>query len=364
MIEDIERGMEDIRGHLKSAQRNPKKRAHELVELLEDKTVLDELVGDEEISKGIKPKHNRKQSFYRAYIVYLFNNFIFDDDDVEIMLVAFNYHPDFKHETRVKYRRDLFARQVYERKHRKGWGDSVEEKDAGLRGEEGRIIGGLSEVLAKLAVKQGGTLDLVKEVLATLENNGAKEDSPLSDVSSATLPPKGNSSSTENKERPQKMPEAHAHSAASATSTAVIQNHVQVIVVTSEDAATDSPRQIPPEECQPQPQQTSKIHRAPVEELFPTAKEITLIPGEIFQLKVAILPTEAIDAPLSFVSLDPSIITVSTSGMLKAEKKPQKLLHNTSHKSPLRAFSGRTKWLNANSQTIEIVSRLRVELRR
>ena len=79
-----------------------------------------------------------------------------------------------------------------------------------------------------------------------------------------------------------------------------------------------------PSECsQPEKTPAAKASHSdlpPVEELFPTGKEIVLIPGEIFELKVAILPREAVDAPLSFVSPDPSIVTVSASGMLKAEK--------------------------------------------
>lgn len=66
----------------------------------------------------------------------------------------------------------------------------------------------------------------------------------------------------------------------------------------------------------------------PVTELFPSKEKIILIPGEIFGLKVAILPNESVNAPLSFVSRNPNIVTVSTSGMLKAEEKPKELLHN------------------------------------
>ena len=56
----------------------------------------------------------------------------------------------------------------------------------------------------------------------------------------------------------------------------------------------------------------------PVEEIFPTEKEIVLAPGEKFELKVAILPNEAANAPLSYVSLDTNIVTVSTTGILLA----------------------------------------------
>lgn len=169
MIEDVERDKAEIYDHLDSARRSPKKRVRELVELLEDKSVLTQKFGTLEISKNIKTERNRYSDFCKNYIIYVFNHFIFDEDDVEIMLVAFNYHPDFEYETRIKYRRDLFARQIYEPKHRRGWGNSVEDKSAGLREEETRIMKELSEVLAKLAFAQGGILDIVEEVLAEQE---------------------------------------------------------------------------------------------------------------------------------------------------------------------------------------------------
>lgn len=169
LIKDVERGKVDIYDHLDSARRSPKKRAHELVELLEDESVLTQIFGTLEISKNIKAERNRYSYFCKKYIIYVFNHFIFDEDDVEIMLVAFNYHPNFEYETRIKYRRDLFARRIYEPKHRRGWGDSMADKSAGLREEETRIMKELSEVLAELAVTQGGTLNIVDDVLAEQE---------------------------------------------------------------------------------------------------------------------------------------------------------------------------------------------------
>jgi len=153
LIEDVERGKAEIYDHLDSARRSPKKRVRELVELLEDKSVLTKKFGTLEISKNIKTERNRYSDFCKKYTIYVFSHFIFDEDDVEIMLVAFNYHPGFEYETRIKYRRDLFARQIYEPKHRRGWGNSVEDKSAGLREEETRIMKELSEVLAELAIK-------------------------------------------------------------------------------------------------------------------------------------------------------------------------------------------------------------------
>lgn len=62
----------------------------------------------------------------------------------------------------------------------------------------------------------------------------------------------------------------------------------------------------------------------PVEEIFPTAKDIVLAPGEIFQLKVAVIPKEAVNAPLNYVSMDTSVVTVSNTGMLLAHGEQKK----------------------------------------
>jgi len=103
------------------------------------------------------------------------------------------------------------------------------------------------------------------------------------------------------------------------------------------------------------PKRLQPLDMPPVEELFPTAKEIELIPGEIFQLKVAVLPREAVDAPLSFVSLDPKIVTVSADGMLKAEKRQEKLLHNLKNSNLLRTLFNQGGQSSVDFQTTEII---------
>lgn len=61
----------------------------------------------------------------------------------------------------------------------------------------------------------------------------------------------------------------------------------------------------------------------PVSELFPTADEIILSPNQIYELKVAILPDEAVGAPLNYVSLNPTVATVSNKGFVLAHDIPQ-----------------------------------------
>lgn len=246
MIKDVERGKADIYDHLDSARRSPKKRVHEFVELLEDESVLTQIFGTLKISKNIKTERNRYSYFCKKYIIYVFNHFIFDEDDVEIMLVAFNYHPDFEYETRIKYRRDLFARQIYEPKHRRGWGDSMEDKSAGLREEETRIMKELSEVLAELAVTQGGTLNIVDEVLAEQEpaevvetvdpvpNDVEPDNPPETNIPSQLIPlieveqvKNFRQNRDPNKDALSPMPEIYVNNKADATNV----THVQVVVV-------------------------------------------------------------------------------------------------------------------------------------
>lgn len=74
---------------------------------------------------------------------------------------------------------------------------------------------------------------------------------------------------------------------------------------------------------------TESLDYPPVEEIFPTAKDIVLSPGEIFQLKVAVIPKESVNAPLNYVSLDTSLVTVSSVGMLLAHDGRKKGLRHT-----------------------------------
>lgn len=55
----------------------------------------------------------------------------------------------------------------------------------------------------------------------------------------------------------------------------------------------------------------------PVKEIFVTDAEISLKPNAIFVLSTAILPPEAQNTPLSFVSSDPKVVTVSRDGRLQ-----------------------------------------------
>jgi len=175
-IEDIERVKSDIYGYLDGGRKSPKKRAHEFVELLEDVGDLDSEFHCKEISKEYHDVQQRYQAFCRAYIEHIFEKFTASDEDAEIMKVAFNYFPKYERIERIVSRRALYAREYYEPRHSRGWGPKDADKSRGLFDEEKRIMEELSNVLAELVVKQGGKLDLIKEVLAILEPPVEKPD--------------------------------------------------------------------------------------------------------------------------------------------------------------------------------------------
>lgn len=160
-------------------------------------------------------------------------------------------------------------------------------------------------------------------------------------------------------------PEVHAYSGATASNATVVKNYIKVEVTTpatpiegaTEQSSSDTARQvplqplpnssftpIPPPATLPEdsgPKNSKKflfgtilvcyifatiwfvIQYLPgtsrqVNEILVSEEDISLKPNERYQLKVAILPNEAADAPLSYVSSDPSIVTISPSGMLQA----------------------------------------------
>ena len=202
MTGNIKRDKDDIYYCLDGVRKDPKEHAHEFVGLLEGKTILDDTLDPLKISKDIKSKVNERNHFCKEYIIHIFKTFIFDDDDVEIMLVSFNYHPDFEHITKAKYRWDLYAREVYEPKHSAGWGDTPEDKARGFREEEIRIMKKLSEILAELAVKQGGTLNLIEDVLTAMESSKIKKptDNSGGRGDDVDIPQRGDSTITEDQQ--------------------------------------------------------------------------------------------------------------------------------------------------------------------
>ena len=100
----------------------------------------------------------------------------------------------------------------------------------------------------------------------------------------------------------------------------------------------------------PTSQDKADLNYPPIEEIFPTAKDIVLTPGEIFQLKVAVIPKEAINAPLNYVSLDTSLVTVSAVGMLYAGNGRQKGLGQS-----IRDIIGRKKQQSGNLRSTDVI---------
>lgn len=64
-------------------------------------------------------------------------------------------------------------------------------------------------------------------------------------------------------------------------------------------------------------------NKPPVEEIFVSSEDIVLEPGEVYQLAIAVLPPKAQNTPLSYVSSDTSVITVSHEGLVLARGNEQ-----------------------------------------
>ena len=68
-------------------------------------------------------------------------------------------------------------------------------------------------------------------------------------------------------------------------------------------------------------QQTECRKRPPVTKIFVSESSISMNPGETCEIGAAVLPNSAKDSPLSYVSLDTDIITVSIDGLITAKNK-------------------------------------------
>ena len=170
MIEDVESDKKNIRDYLENARSNPEGRAYELIEFLEDGDVLSERFPNRIISRNYRTDRTEYNAFCKAYMIHLFNTFIVNPEDAEIMLVSFNYLPEYEHEKRAIQRRALYAREKYEPRHpEKKLGKSIGAKSRSLYDQESRIMNEPSKVLAEQAVALGGTLDIVDKVLAERE---------------------------------------------------------------------------------------------------------------------------------------------------------------------------------------------------
>lgn len=338
LIEDVERGKKDIREHLVSARQNPVERAHELVELLESEADLSREFPNREISKKHKSVTKEYNAFCKAYIIYLFNNIIVDDEDTEIMLVAFNYLSAYEHEKRAVQRRELYIREVYAPRHpERNW---TKAKIRNFYDIEARIIDELSELLVKLAIKQGGTLKLVEEVLATLEplNTVENDDtipedidedtaSPLEDGPPITEDRQGSrSNQTSQANTPDSPPNPQrTHTWQFSIGSIIninkksqvnanlswVKNPIFSIVVIIVAVMACMKLFHPP--APP----TEGVSSAPT--IVVVNGDILLTPNSLFGLNAAVLPVEDADAILRYVSSDPDVVAVGEhNGMLQA----------------------------------------------
>ena len=254
LIEDVESGKKNIRDYLENARSNPEGRAYELIEFLEDGDVLSEKFPNRIISRNYRTDRTEYNAFCKAYMIHLFNTFILNPEDAEIMLVSFNYLPEYEHEKRAIQRRALYAREKYEPRHpEKKLGKSIGAKSRSLYDQESRIMNELSKVLAEQAVALGGTLDIVDKVLAEREFAEVVEtvdpvpydvepdEPPETQIPSQLIPlmeveqvKNFRQSRTPNKDALSPMPDVYVNNTADATNV----TNVQVIVVMPETAET------------------------------------------------------------------------------------------------------------------------------
>lgn len=183
---------------LSSIRRSPSTRIKELVQLFEDKESLEEEFHLEDTNnEQYKDNHKRYEIFCTRYISYLFEKFIPNDDDLELIRVIYNLHPNYSHIPGLMQRRAAFARDGYQEKNGRKWGEDDSHKSRGIYNEEKRILEALADVLAKHISKNKdetarctpenkNKLKLIKEVLAEMEKND--ESFKVSNGNPSTVP--------------------------------------------------------------------------------------------------------------------------------------------------------------------------------
>ncbi len=265
--------------------------------------------------------------FYKEYLIALFEEYIYDGEVREILLMAFclleGYNEDLQADRFDKYVKDSYGSNTKIRK--KVYSDSCTSLRRGVIFPNIKIL--VHRLFAKLE-RNNGQLG-VAEVVA--EEFVKKYTDETIDTFSLAKP-QYTSSTKEN--------ETVAEDLVSQE-----QNDISDEAVADDnDSSSDEPS-VPSSE-------NSQEEVPAVEEIFPTEFDIELIPGgEPCKLAVSVLPVEAQNVPLSFFSRNPDIVTVSPTGMLLAHKKPQEFIHKSGRtsflKPPKKKLSGK--------QSVEIV---------
>lgn len=324
-----------------------------LLEILNDISThedrLEELVELIEGQKAVEcyPDMDQYHIFCQAYTIKLLQKYVISKDEREILLALYRLLEGYEDFETVKALHEHYAKKAFGyNKQIKVWKDP----DSSLSKKEAKIIEKLAERLIKVITdnsdsKKKGWLNLADTVVQELSRqfpDGLPKKYPLphpsyqeQDYSKKKEQP----DSTDPPLNPQgfrihiggisigslininKKAQVSTNFSWVKYSTCFILVVIVVVIWGGFFRPQTSPEsEFPSVEATP----------SPVEEIFPTEKEIILVPGDERPLKVGVIfeedenaPLHFVNVPLNFVSSDPSIVTVSHTGVLKACEDPE-----------------------------------------
>lgn len=265
---------------------------------------LEELV---QLLEGIQmpgpyPDADQYHVFCQAYTIRLLQKYVASKDEREILLALYRLLDGYESFTQVQEIHKYYAKKALgHNKLIKVWKDP----DGSLSKKEPKIIEKLAERLMNAiqsTSNNNGLLKLADDVEKELSKrfpNGLPKEFPLplpsysasvtepqrtqmtnltptAEVLMTLEPPKTEESATGEVQPVVLIEDIEPDTSEENASTGGAEKNPQPV----EPDIDPTPGK--PEITQPQSRQPSKIHKPPVEELFPTSKEIILIPGEIF----------------------------------------------------------------------------------
>lgn len=325
--------------------RTHKDSMQELVELLED----------EQDFKYYHSDKNQYQTFCEAYTIALLEKYVRDSDVREPMLVSYQLLDDYDQIKRVRDRHMRYSERAADtnRLINKTWADPNDS----LQDIEDKAIVNLVDQLIEAATnnkKRPGFLGLANIVVKQLKErfpNGLPQKLPLPKPRYKEQDVTGEQATKEKKQvgtsdppsNPQRTniwqfsigsilslnEKAHTTVNLSWDKNLILLILSAVVVIMVSAAVsffrpqTSPENKVPPEVFTESETPPAEETSSSVEEILVSKKEIVLVPGETCPLKYRVLPEEAGNAPLSFVSSDPDTVTVSHTGVLTAYDSSQ-----------------------------------------
>lgn len=167
--EQIEKKADDIAELLKQIRYNPQKRAHELVDMIENKYLIEEKF---HLSKSGTRQHKNIKAQYKkfshVYLMKIFLEFIVDEYDAEMTLMAYGFIDGYDDNPRGKrYEKYWEHAHIYIERINK----REKTKAHLIQVEVTKIIKELSNTLAEIIIASNGTLNFFDEVFEDFSNN-------------------------------------------------------------------------------------------------------------------------------------------------------------------------------------------------